>query len=101
MFSWGGFTLLWPHHQAEGESLHGPITKLRHRTDLRQEAIAVMHRPYFDALATGEKINLDSGSRNRFSRGGNSQKLTAMGAEKREPVSDLFAFRNDVLNLDP
>src|SRR3984885_6530312 len=69
-------------------------------TDLRQEAIAVMHRPHFDALAAGEEIDLHSGRRNRFSRRGKSQKLAPVGAVKREPMGDLFAFRHDVVDLD-
>ena len=60
-----------------------------------------MHRPHFDALAAGEKLNLNSGGRNQVSGGRNSHELSAMCAPKREPVNELFAFADDVLNLDP
>jgi hypothetical protein len=59
-----------------------------------------MHRPNFDAPGTGEKIDLYSASRNRLSRGRNSQELAPMCSVKGEPVSDLFVFRNDVVDFD-
>lgn len=61
----------------------------------------VQHRPYFDALAIGEEIDVDSGSRHQFPGGRKSEKIPAMGAVKREPMDHLFALGNDVLDLNP
>lgn len=59
-----------------------------------------MYRPYFDALPSGEEINLHTGCRNRLPGGRNSQERLAMGSLEHKSVSDLFALRDDVLNLN-
>lgn len=72
---------------------------MRYGPDLREESIAIMYRPNFDALPSGEEIDLHAGRRNRLPRGRNPQELAAMGSVEREAVSDLFTLRNNVLNL--
>jgi len=79
--------------------LHSPkITKLGYGANFGQEAKSVQHRPYFDALAIGESVDVDSGSRNQLSGSPKPEKVTAMGAAKREAVDHLFGLGNDVLD---
>src|SRR5271156_6598839 len=79
----------------------GRLAELRHRPHFCQETESIQHRPDFDALAVGKKVDLDSGCRDLLAGGSHAKEFAPMSTIEREAANHLLPFSDDVVDFNP
>lgn len=76
-----------------------PLAWLRYSAKLLQQAKSIKVGPHLDNRTVDNLVDADARIRHLFACWRDAHHLTAVGATKRQPIGDLVAFCDRVLNL--